>query len=124
MFSANNVLGRNPDNAGLTNWTNSLNAGNSRASVVIGFSESAEHVTKRASYIDDGIKLYGSSASAAGAMASSSFDTDADAASSAFVDRVAELGLLNQSTLSSASSLTSESPIVQPNRFAILVNAA
>jgi serralysin len=119
----NNVLGRNPDNAGLINWTNSLNAGNTRASVVIGFSESAEHINKRASYIDDGIKLYGSSSSA-GAMASFSSDTDADAASSAFVDRVAELGLLNQSTLSSASSLTSESPIVQPNRFAILANAA
>lgn len=56
----NNVLERTPDNAGLANWIGALGAGSSRSSVVVGFSESEEHIGKRASYIDDGIKLYGS----------------------------------------------------------------
>ena len=38
----NNVLHRAPDGAGLTSWVNALNAGMSRATVVAGFSESAE----------------------------------------------------------------------------------
>lgn len=38
----NNVLHRAPDAGGLSGWTGSLNAGASRESVVIGFSESAE----------------------------------------------------------------------------------
>ncbi len=39
----NNVLGRSPDAAGLNGWTGALNAGATRASVLIGFSESPEH---------------------------------------------------------------------------------
>ena len=37
-----NVLGRSPDAAGLSAWVTSLDAGNSRANVVTGFSESTE----------------------------------------------------------------------------------
>lgn len=40
-----NVLGRQPDNDGLTFWTNSLNGGASRGSVMTGFSESEEYQT-------------------------------------------------------------------------------
>jgi hypothetical protein len=118
----NNVLGRNPDNAGLINWTNSLNAGNTRASVVVGFSESDEHISKRASYIDDGIKLYGSSPLGAGAMAS--ITADADAVPSSFVDRVAQLGLLDRTTPSAASTLTSPLLTERSDRFGILASAA
>jgi hypothetical protein len=39
----NNVLGRAPDQSGLDFWTNSLNAGASRGSVMTGFSESTEY---------------------------------------------------------------------------------
>ena len=39
----NNVLGRAPDQSGLDFWTNSLNAGASRGSVMTGFSESIEY---------------------------------------------------------------------------------
>ncbi|MEO1554794.1 MAG: DUF4214 domain-containing protein [Pseudomonadota bacterium] len=41
----NNVLDRDPDAQGLANWTARLDAGTSRAEVVIGFSESAEFKT-------------------------------------------------------------------------------
>lgn len=41
-----NVLGRTPDAAGLTNWTNALAAGMSRADAVLGFSESVEDMEK------------------------------------------------------------------------------
>ncbi|MGJ7606745.1 DUF4214 domain-containing protein [Variovorax sp. LT1R20] len=37
-----NVLGRDPDQGGLAAWVNALNNGASRASVVVGFSDSAE----------------------------------------------------------------------------------
>ncbi len=40
----NNVLGRNPDSAGLSHWTSLLDAGVSRAEVSEGFIESAEFV--------------------------------------------------------------------------------
>jgi hypothetical protein len=39
----NNVLGRAPDQDGLDFWTNSLNAGASRGSMMTGFSESIEY---------------------------------------------------------------------------------
>jgi len=55
----NNVLGRQPDSAGLAAWTADLSSGESRHDVVIGFSESAEHQNQRAHYIDDGIVLQG-----------------------------------------------------------------
>lgn len=42
----NNVLERAPDQAGLDFWTNSLNAGASRGSVMTGFSESVEYQEK------------------------------------------------------------------------------
>ncbi len=43
-----NVLGRDPDAAGLANWVNQLNAGTSREAVVLGFSESNEFETNTA----------------------------------------------------------------------------
>jgi hypothetical protein len=39
----NNVLGRAPDAAGLNGWVGALNAGASRASVLVGFSDSPEY---------------------------------------------------------------------------------
>ncbi len=99
----NNVLGRGPDNAGLTNWTNALRAGSTRASVVVGFSESNEHITKRASYIDDGIKLYGSGPAGAQAMSSDDGAFYADPSSPSFNDAVAQLGLLVQTTFSEST---------------------
>lgn len=42
----NNVLNRAPDSAGLASWVNALNAGMSRASVILGFSDSAEYIGK------------------------------------------------------------------------------
>jgi hypothetical protein len=55
----NNVLGRQPDSSGLATWTESIDSGRPRAEVVIGISESAEHQSQRAPYIDDGIILDG-----------------------------------------------------------------
>jgi hypothetical protein len=52
-----NALHRAPDPAGLTGWLNALNAGASRAQVVLGFSDSAEHIANMAPYIDNGIWL-------------------------------------------------------------------
>lgn len=37
-----NALGRNPDPAGLSNWVSQLNAGASKASIILGFSQSSE----------------------------------------------------------------------------------
>jgi hypothetical protein len=56
----NNVLGRQPDNAGYAGWVSVLNSGiESRAQVMIGFSESPEHVADLASKIEAvGIVLY------------------------------------------------------------------
>jgi hypothetical protein len=52
----NNVLHRAPDPAGLASWVNPLNAGtDTRAQVVLGFSESPEHIANLAPYINDGI---------------------------------------------------------------------
>jgi Ca2+-binding RTX toxin-like protein len=50
-----NVLGRPADNQGLAAWTSFLASGHSRAEVVVGFSESAEHVALTAPYIDNGV---------------------------------------------------------------------
>jgi serralysin len=55
----NNVLDRQPDSAGMAAWTGSMDSGKTRAEVVVEFSESAEHQILRASYIDNGIMLYG-----------------------------------------------------------------
>lgn len=41
-----NVLGRDPDPAGLAGWTDRLATGTSRAEVVVGFAESAEFVAR------------------------------------------------------------------------------
>ncbi|EWY42365.1 hypothetical protein N825_20535 [Skermanella stibiiresistens SB22] len=114
----NNVLGRGPDTVGFANWTNALNAGTTRASVVVGFSESTEHVNARASYIDNGIQLFGSSAAAALP------DTDdVNTASTAFVDQVTQSRLL-EPTVFSASSLTGEPLLSQPDRFGMLAAVA
>ncbi|GEO41054.1 hypothetical protein SAE02_52020 [Skermanella aerolata] len=120
----NNVLGRGPDGAGLANWTGALRAGSTRASVVVGFSESDEHITKRASYIDDGIKLYGSGPVGAQAMSADDGAFYADPASPSFNDAVAQLGLLTQTTLSELPALATgfvSEPDVQPG---ILASAA
>jgi hypothetical protein len=51
-----NVLHRAPDTTGLNNWVGMLNSGqDTRAQVVVGFSESAEHITNTAAHIDSGI---------------------------------------------------------------------
>ena len=51
-----NVLHRPPDAQGQLGWTSSLSAGHSRAEVVVGFSESLEHVGTTAPHIyDDGV---------------------------------------------------------------------
>ena len=54
-----NVLHRAPDPAGLTNWVSALSGGESRAQVVIGFSESPEHIGNMAPYVDSGVWLAG-----------------------------------------------------------------
>jgi hypothetical protein len=53
----NNTLHRAPDPAGLTGWVNALNGGTSRAQVVLGFSESPEHIADTAPHVDNGIWL-------------------------------------------------------------------
>jgi serralysin len=55
----NNVLDRQPDSGGLTTWTEAMDSGMTRADVVLGFSESAEHQNLLAPYTDNGITLYG-----------------------------------------------------------------
>jgi hypothetical protein len=40
-----------------------MDSGTRRAEVVVGFSESAEHQSQRAAFIDDGVMLYGQSQS-------------------------------------------------------------
>jgi hypothetical protein len=52
----NNVLHRAPDAGGQAYWVSLLNSGqDTRAQVVVGFSESAEHVADMAPHIDHGI---------------------------------------------------------------------
>ena len=53
----NNTLHRGPDPGGLSGWVGALNSGVSRAEVVLGFSESAEHIADTAPHIDYGIWL-------------------------------------------------------------------
>jgi hypothetical protein len=50
-----NTLHRGADPGGLSNWVNFLAAGHSRAEVVIGFSESNEHIANLAPHIDHGV---------------------------------------------------------------------
>jgi Ca2+-binding RTX toxin-like protein len=53
-----NVLHRAPDASGLGNWVTALNSGqDTRAQVVLGFSESQEHMVDTAPHIDNGIWL-------------------------------------------------------------------
>jgi hypothetical protein len=52
-----NVLDREGEESGVKVWTDGLNAGLSRAEVVLGFSEAEEHQIKLASQIDDGVWL-------------------------------------------------------------------
>jgi hypothetical protein len=54
-----NALHRAPDQAGLNAWVAELNSGVSRAQVVLGFSDSAEHIADTAPHIDYGIWLMG-----------------------------------------------------------------
>ena len=48
-----NVLDRSPDGAGLDYWTTMLNRGTDRGSVMVGFSESPEFITKTEALVDD-----------------------------------------------------------------------
>jgi V8-like Glu-specific endopeptidase len=50
-----NVLNRGPDSLGLANWTLQLATGASRASVLVGFSESAENKNNTAATVQSGI---------------------------------------------------------------------
>jgi endoglucanase len=50
-----NVLGRAPDAAGLRFWTDAMAAGESRASVLLAFSESAEHRAETAAVLAAGL---------------------------------------------------------------------
>ncbi len=53
-----NVLHRAPDTSGLNNWVGMLASGQeTRAQVVVGFSESPEHITNTAAHVDSGIWL-------------------------------------------------------------------
>ena len=52
-----NTLHRAPDQAGLNGWVGALNSGVSRAEIVEGFSESAEHIADTAAHVDYGIWL-------------------------------------------------------------------
>ena len=55
-----NVLHRDPDASGLNNWVGMLASGQeTRAQVVVGFSESPEHITNTAPHIDSGIWVVG-----------------------------------------------------------------
>jgi hypothetical protein len=55
-----NVLHRPPDQAGETNWVNMLSSGqDTRAQVVMAFSESQEHIANTAAHIDSGIWIAG-----------------------------------------------------------------
>jgi hypothetical protein len=54
-----NVLHRAPDTAGLNNWVTDRIGGESRAQVVVGFSESPEHIGNMAPHIDSGIWVTG-----------------------------------------------------------------
>jgi hypothetical protein len=84
----NNVLGRQPDSAGLAAWTASIDSGKPHAEVVVGFSESAEHQAQRAAYINDGIVLYGEDGSTPGEVASSRQSVD-------------QVGLVGQASMTS-----------------------
>lgn len=55
-------LDREGDPAGIQGWVNLLNSGTSRASVVVGFSESAEHIALTAPFWSGGIRFAGQSA--------------------------------------------------------------
>jgi hypothetical protein len=54
-----NALHRSADQAGLNAWVAELNGGVSRAQVVLGFSDSAEHIADTAPHIDYGIWVTG-----------------------------------------------------------------
>lgn len=53
----NNVLSREPDDAGLAGWQDAINGGQSRSQVLFGFSESGENKANVATAIEDGIWL-------------------------------------------------------------------
>jgi hypothetical protein len=52
-----NVLHRDPEPTGLQSWLNTLSARTSRADVLLGFSESAENVSRTIGTIDDELWL-------------------------------------------------------------------
>jgi hypothetical protein len=53
----NNVLGRAPEPEGLAHWTAVLDGGGGRTDVLVGFSESAEHVNLTRGGVDQGLWL-------------------------------------------------------------------
>ena len=55
-------LDREGDPAGIQGWVNLLNSGTSRASVVVGFSESPEHIALTAPFWSGGIRFAGQAA--------------------------------------------------------------
>jgi hypothetical protein len=52
-----NTLHRDPDQGGLDGWVAALNNGVTRAQVVLGFSESPEHIQNTSAHIDNGVWL-------------------------------------------------------------------
>jgi Ca2+-binding RTX toxin-like protein len=66
-----NVLDRAPDAEGLSNWVNALNGGESRAQVVLGFSESQENIANQAVPVQHGLWIQ----DAAAAQAARLYDT-------------------------------------------------
>jgi hypothetical protein len=79
-----NVLDREADDAGAQGWVNALNGGASRGSVMVGFSESAEHVALTSAAVNDGIWVVNDNAVDAAATYKAAFGRAPDAGGLAF----------------------------------------
>ncbi|MEQ1771755.1 MAG: DUF4214 domain-containing protein, partial [Devosia sp.] len=105
-----NVLGRGPDPAGAQHWVSQLQAGVSRAEILIGFSESQEHVQITLPAITAGLWIQDLNAGAVARLYDTAFDRLPDAGglinwTSAIESGMALVSIANQFVTSAEFSL-------------------
>ncbi|EWY35862.1 hypothetical protein N825_32675 [Skermanella stibiiresistens SB22] len=74
-----NVLDREADAGGLSNWTKAMSAGMTRAEALVGFSESVENIQRMAPVLEDGIWVRDNTAATVARLYDSVFDRLPDA---------------------------------------------
>lgn len=103
-----NVLGRSPDPAGLAGWQNALNSGQTRAQLLVAFSEVAEHVNATAPAVRAGLWDLDESAAQVARLYDTVFQRIPDSAGLAFWSGQLKTGASSLLTIAAAFIASAE----------------